>query len=248
MVGEYDRQRNKFIPTSHFRFNFGRHLMGGVAAPACFPDGKGNLISVFCMNVAKELEDYDEYYQIMSLPRKISLAANDELLQEPYGDIESLRYNHRRKDNISLSANKEIVIDDIKGNAIELIVEIEKQEKSTIEMNVLRADDKSEYTRIMYYGKRYINPDKVEPGRFKQKEYDVITLDNSRSSTLPNVMSCPPEIAPMTIDSGNILRLRVFIDKSVVEVFANGRQCVALRVYPHETSIGISFRSMGMML
>jgi sucrose-6-phosphate hydrolase SacC (GH32 family) len=27
-------------------------------------------------------------------------------------------------------------------------------------------------------------------------------------------------------------QLRVFVDRSVVEVFVNGKQCVALRVYP----------------
>jgi len=42
------------------------------------------------------------------------------------------------------------------------------------------------------------------------------------------------------------LNPRVFIDKRVVEVFVNGRQCVALRVYPgRKDSVGISFRTQG---
>ena len=42
------------------------------------------------------------------------------------------------------------------------------------------------------------------------------------------------------------LRLRVFVDKSVVEVFVNGKQCVATRVYPErEDSVGVSLRSQG---
>jgi beta-fructofuranosidase len=41
-------------------------------------------------------------------------------------------------------------------------------------------------------------------------------------------------------------RLRVFVDKSVVEVFVNDRQCVAVRVYPdRDDSVGVSFRSQG---
>ena len=40
--------------------------------------------------------------------------------------------------------------------------------------------------------------------------------------------------------------LRIFIDKSVVEVFANGKQCVAQRVYPGlKDSDGISLRAQG---
>jgi len=38
----------------------------------------------------------------------------------------------------------------------------------------------------------------------------------------------------------------VFIDKSVVEVFVNGKQVVAVRVYPsRKDSIGVSLRSQG---
>ena len=207
MIGEYDKQRDMFVPASHHRFNFGRHATGGVAAPSSCADGKGNVITIFCMNVAKELEEYDEYHQIMSLPRLLSLGEDDELLQEPYGDLESLRDEHTRIENVRLPANEEILIDDIKGNAMELVVEIEKRERSTIEMNLLRARDRSEYTRVTYYGKRHRDPDMVEPGRFKQKEFDVISLDNSHASTLPNVMSCPPETAPMVIDNRNTLTL-----------------------------------------
>lgn len=40
--------------------------------------------------------------------------------------------------------------------------------------------------------------------------------------------------------------LRIFIDRSVVEVFVNDRQCVAARVYPGlEESVGVSVRSQG---
>jgi beta-fructofuranosidase len=46
--------------------------------------------------------------------------------------------------------------------------------------------------------------------------------------------------------SNELLKLRVFVDKSVVEVFANGKQCVAMRVYPgREDSVGVSLRAQG---
>ena len=38
----------------------------------------------------------------------------------------------------------------------------------------------------------------------------------------------------------------MFIDKSIVEVFVNGKQCVAMRVYPgREDSVGVSLRCQG---
>ena len=48
---------------------------------------------------------------------------------------------------------------------------------------------------------------------------DALVLDTSRSSLLPDVKSRPPEVAPFELGDGELLKLQVFIDKSVVEVF-----------------------------
>lgn len=44
--------------------------------------------------------------------------------------------------------------------------------------------------------------------------------------------------APLTLAPGEPLTLRVFVDRSVVEVFANGRACQTLRVYPKPEALG----------
>jgi beta-fructofuranosidase len=52
-------------------------------------------------------------------------------------------------------------------------------------------------------------------------------------------------VSPTVIDSA-VLTLRVFVDRSVVEVFVNDRQCVAVRVYPErKDSVGVSLLSQG---
>lgn len=74
----------------------------------------------------------------------------------------------------------------------------------------------------------------------------IITLDNSRSSTAADALSRPPESAPVYLPDGEPLRLRVFIDRSIVEVFVNDRQCVAARVFPERAdSVGVSLRAQG---
>jgi len=48
------------------------------------------------------------------------------------------------------------------------------------------------------------------------------------------------ERAPLSLAPGERLQLRVFVDESVVEVFANDRQAIARRVYPGRAdSLGI---------
>ena len=54
------------------------------------------------------------------------------------------------------------------------------------------------------------------------------------------------EAGPLALKDGEPLRLRVFVDKSVVEVFANGRQAVMRRIYPsREDSVGVKLFATG---
>ena len=50
----------------------------------------------------------------------------------------------------------------------------------------------------------------------------------------PNTIQRPHFVqeAPFELQPGEPLKLRVFIDCSVIEVFANDRQCITQRVYP----------------
>ncbi|MCE7990304.1 MAG: hypothetical protein DYG89_54895 [Caldilinea sp. CFX5] len=49
-----------------------------------------------------------------------------------------------------------------------------------------------------------------------------------------------------TAARSNRTSLPVFVDKSVVELFVNGKQCVAVRVYPERAdSVGVSLRAQG---
>ena len=236
LLGDYDKERDKFVVTQGGDFNFGPAAPAGVHAPSATPDGKGAVIVIFNMNPAKPTKGWN---QIMSLPRRLVLVAKDELAIEPAGDIESLRAGHRGVEAMTLPANEEIVLDNIEGNAMEIVAEIDPKGAPMVEMNVLRSPNKEEFTRIAFFRNRGYR------GRSK-RHYSVITIDSSYSSLLPDVRSRAPETAPVFIERDEPLRLRVFLDRSVVEVFVNGRQCVAMRVYPgREDSVGVSLRSQG---
>ena len=74
----------------------------------------------------------------------------------------------------------------------------------------------------------------------------VPPVNSSYSSTSPDVRSRAPETAPVLLENDEPLRLRVFLDRSVIEVFVNGKQCVAMRVYPgRKDSLGVSLRAQG---
>ena len=236
LLGDYDKGRDKLVATAGGTFNFGPSVPAGVHAPSATPDGKGGVIVLFNMNPAKPTQGWN---QIMTLPRRLTLAAKDDLRIEPAGDVESLRGDHQHIDAMTLPANEEIVLDNVRGNAIEIVAEIDLKGANVVELNVLRSPNREEVTRILFFKDRGFRR------RGRQRE-TLITIDSSYASSLPDVRSRAPETGPVLLDRGEPLKLRVFIDKSVVEVFANGKQCVAMRVYPGcEDSIGVSLRSQG---
>ena len=240
LLGDYDAERDKLVATAHGKFNFGPAAPAGVHAPSATPDGKGGVIVIFNMNPAKPTRGWN---QIMTLPRRLTLADKDELRIEPTGDVESLRGDHVHVDAMALPANQDIVFDGVRGTAMEIVAEIDPKAAPMAEMDVFRSPDGEERTRIMFFKERgYAHRDR---GRHDVRD-SWITIDSSCSSVLPDVRSRAPETAPVFVGKDEPLKLRVFVDKSVVEVFVNGKQCVAMRVYPgREDSVGVSLRSQG---
>jgi beta-fructofuranosidase len=245
MLGDYDTLRDKFVVTSGGRFNFGAATPAGVHAPSATPDGKGGVIVIFNINPGKPTPGWN---QIMSLPRRLALTGKDELKVQPAGDIASLRGEHQRVAAMSLPANREVVLDGVGGNTIEILAEIDPMSAPMVEMNVLRSPGKEEITRIAFFKQRGYQDWERFTGwdRWYESCDSLVTIDSSYASELPDVTSRAPETAPVYLAPEETLRLRVFIDKSVVEVFVNDRQCLAVRVYPGRSeSTGVSLRAQG---
>ncbi len=240
LIGDYDKQRDKFVVINAGDFNFGPAWPSGVHAPSACPDGEGGVIVIFNMNPGKPTKGWN---QIMSLPRRLTLVNGQELTQEPAGDIESLRCDHQHVGETKLPANHEVVLDGVKGNAMEFVAEIERRGAPVVEMNVLRSPNREEFTRIAFFHDKGYDRQRLGVGEGRDS---LISIDMSRASTLPDVQPRAPETAPVYLEPDEPLRLRVFVDRSVVEVFVNGKQCVAVRVYPgRDDSLGVSFRAQG---
>ena len=95
--------------------------------------------------------------------------------------------------------------------------------------------------------------------------YDVINselvIDFEKSTTDPSIEakfytmffrstgenpSVKKQVAPLILNENEPLRLRIFLDRSIVEVYANDRQCMTQRIYPtREDSVGIEVFSRG---
>ncbi|MBM4088031.1 MAG: glycoside hydrolase family 32 protein [Planctomycetes bacterium] len=235
LLGDYDAPRHRFRPYARGRFNHGLVSPGGVHAPCAATDGKGGVVNILNINDGKPSPDWD---QILSLPQRLSLGPDSQLRISPVASIATLRGARQHVGETTLRANQELVLDQVKGDTLELELEIDPRDARWVQLNVLRSPGAQEQTSITFYNfDRALSIWYHTPGE--------ICLDGSRSSELGDVWLRPPERATLE-RGGGPLTLRVFVDRSVVEVFANERQYLAMRVYPgRPDSLGVSLRAKG---
>jgi beta-fructofuranosidase len=234
LLGDYDRTSHKFQPLSHGRFNFGTIGPGGVHAPSATPDGKGGVYVIHNVNEARPTAGWNH---LMSLVRVLTLRKDNTLGIEPVAAVETLRRDKRSVGQQILPAGREIVLANIAGNALEIQAEIDPRGANEICLTVLRSPAKEEATEIRFRRNGYVTAE--ASGRKVTR--DAILIDPTHASLHRDVQHRPPEVAPFELPKGELLTLRIFVDRSIVEVFAGGRQCVALRVYPQRPdSVGVS--------
>ncbi len=149
---------------------------------------------------------------VMSLPRELSLARDGTLLMNPPEELKILRDTHTQRFNLALNGARYLGLE---GLQLELQAEF-RPNGSECGLSILRSPDGVEQTHIFY-----------DPVRKK------LGVDRRRSSsgTGPGLSSDVQE-SNFELRADEPLKLHIFLDHSVIEVFANDRFCVTSRVYP----------------
>lgn len=234
-LGDYDAAKRTFTAYAHGRFNHGKVSPGGVHAPSAASDGKGGVVNILNINDAEHSREWD---QILSVAQLLTLGEDKQLRIAPVPALATLRGEHRHVEGMALPANKEVVLPGIAGDCLDIDLELDPRQARWVELRVLRSAGAEEYTSVTFY-----NFDRNLSVWYRTQS--TVCLDGSRSSTKPNIWLRPPEMAPIT-RGDEPLRLRVLVDRSVVEVFVNDRQYLAMRVYPaREDSVGVSLQARG---
>lgn len=218
----------RFTPESHHRMNG----MGGTCfAPESLLDDKGRRIMwAWVLDrrpgaMQKESGASGE----MTLPRVLSLGPDGTLRIEPVPELNALRRNPRTLMGLTLRANNDETLAGIAGDSLELDAEIDPGSARQLGLKVRCSPDGTEETAIII-----------------DRDAGVVRIDFERSSLnkaithlqycmifdgSPNPSATSQEL-PFTLASGEPIRLRVFLDRSMLEVFVNGRQCITQRIYP----------------
>ncbi len=225
-VGEMDGER--FVPRRHGRMNFAGFSLesGTLCAGLTLRDDADRRIMFGWVTEGRTeaAQRASGWSGVMCLPRVLLLGGDGLLRIEPAPEMQVLRSVHRRFGGLQLPAETMAPLDGVDASCAELAVAFEREIAGEIGIAVGRSPDGAEETRIVY-----------------SRSEGRLSLDPGASSTAPEVVGREVQHAPLELDREEALDLRVFIDRSIVEVFANGRQCLTQRIYPsHRDSSGVA--------
>jgi len=198
------------------------------------------LVAWVCEARAPAAQNAAGWGGVMSLPRVLSLAADGSLLIEPIPELRRLWVNHRRYENLTLTGD--MPVDDVTGDCLELTLEIEPGGAKQVGLKVRRSPAGEEETVITYDpAAKTLSLDVTKSSLSKDVRYGWPSPFNVTNGSDVRVQD-----APLELRDGEPLRLRVFLDRSIIEVFANGRQCVTQRIYPsRDDALGVVLFSKG---
>lgn len=149
---------------------------------------------------------------VMSLPRVLKVVG-DRLEQVPIPELAVLRGEAETLRDVRLGAGESTPRREMPGNSYELSLEVEATETASFSLTLLASPDGQEGTVLSY--------DAASQG---------LTLDASASSLDLETESERVSVAHGL--EGDRLHLRVFVDASIIEVFADKTTCLTGRVYP----------------
>ncbi len=159
---------------------------------------------------------------VMSVPISISCMPNGNLRLDPVEELKSLRRNHLHFENLEVVPGSSALLEGVIGNSLEIEAIFEPDLLAEFGIKLLCSPDGEEQTRLVYDcgQKRLI----VEPNE----------------SSLSTVVDRDMRKLPLNLDANGKIRLHIFVDRSVIEIFANGATCLASRVYPtRPDSLGV---------
>jgi sucrose-6-phosphate hydrolase SacC (GH32 family) len=164
---------------------------------------------------------------VMSLPRQISLK-DGEFSVDVIPEAEKLRGKMLNSlSNIELKGDSFLPLENVKGDALEIIARFRPMEGKSFGVVVRRSENGEEETLIGY-----------------DAEKKAIFVDASRSSLDDSVAK---HICYANLElKNNALILHIYLDRSVIEVFVNNKIALSTRVYPtRRDSVGVGLFSKG---
>jgi beta-fructofuranosidase len=223
-VGRYDKKNDRFIPDNHGRMTW---VDNTYFAPEALIDDKGRQIMWTWLTDNPRGEEAKGWSGVYGLPRSLWLGEDGTLRMRPVKELKMLRCDERTWSDITLANDDTKKLDGVVGDSCELEITVDPAATAKRFGVKVRFSALGEERTLLYY----------------DAEAKQLVFDSTNSGVDGRKKV---ERAPLELKDGEPLRLRVFVDKSVVEVYANTRQAICRRVYPGRSdSLGVLLFASG---
>ena len=209
-VGSYEN--HVFTPEKQWSVDNGNSLY----APLSFVDENGHRIMFGWLREGRsgDAQIKAGWSGVASLPRLLTLGDDGFMRQEPVPELQKLRGEQQTWEDVEMAVEGENLLTAVSSTTFELLAEFDAHVNCIIQLKVRCSPDGDEETVISYNG-----------------DYGELTIRCAESSLdLAQNRELQRGMLPLAADEP--LRLHVFVDNSVIEVFANGRTVLTARIYP----------------
>lgn len=236
-LGRY--QDGAFVPEEHHRMNWPG---GSCFAPeSLVDDHQRRVYWAWVLDQRKGDGNVKNELGVMTMPRVLSLDSRGQLLINPPEEFESLRRNSRRRNSFAVTTEQDFRLEDIMGDSMELVLEAMIPKEGVFGVKVRMTPDGEEQTAIIVDTSAHTLSVDTTQSSLRSDIYQSFPIVRGDSRKDVRVQS-----APFTLEPDEPLQLRIFVDRSILEIYANGRQCVTQRIYPtRPDSLGVALFSRG---
>jgi sucrose-6-phosphate hydrolase SacC (GH32 family) len=213
-VGTWDRAHQRFVPDDEEPqvYDLGEHAIG--PSGMIDPHGRVIIFTVVFDGQTTPQQTYDlGWAHNAGLPVILTLRDNGRIGVEPLPELESLReerlvaFAHKAVDE----ANR--LLQGIGGETLEILVRFQGGAAGRYGLKLYATSDGEEETLLLY-----------DAGR------STFLVDRSKSSLDP---TAERGLVGGTLElEGQALQLRIYLDHSMLEAYANGLKSLTTRVYP----------------
>jgi beta-fructofuranosidase len=209
---------HRFVPDRHGLVDGGQSFY----APQSFNDESGRRVMFGWLReeCSGDLQMKHGWSGAMSLPRVLGVDERGDLTQRPAPEVENLRGRHLHLDLQPCDWFRHVELQGVDATTLEIDSVWEWGAQGMVAFNLCASGSEAERTVVAL---------SVEDG-------DLV-LDTRESSVDPGSAGGMHRMK-LDLEAEAPIRLRVFVDRSVVEVFLNDRYCLTGRVYPTDTDGG----------
>ncbi|MEY2191882.1 GH32 C-terminal domain-containing protein [Neobacillus sp. BF23-41] len=226
-IGTWDKEKLEFVPdhTDPKQFDYGEHFTG----PSGMVDGKGRSI---LFSIAQDRRTEQQHYDAgwahnAGLPLELSLNSEGGLGIKPITELSSLR----KKELVSIKnentdkANE--LLTNVKGDLLEIQLEINPASAKQVGLKARKSTNGEEETLLFF-----------------DVEKQLLNIDRNKSSLDADIQK-GIQGGELKIGKEN-LKLHIYLDRSMIEAYVNGKKSITSRVYPTlSDALGLELWSNG---